>query len=637
MRKSIIRNVLATSALCVVATSAPAHEPPSGLLVHIPFDGSAAAQGRVGVGTEIVNADPNAPRGNLAYTNGYLGQAALMDGQNAVRVPFDINPDVYPQLTVTMWINTEYDQQSGYLFSNGAPEGPKLQYTKANLIAHGPRVLARLRGMIRPERWVFVAAVWDYNAGTLRLHADRRVEEVDFGGGFARRDPRSKPEFWIGTYNAKLQSTVRGVIIDDVRIYGRALSPEEILGLALGPAIEEKPQLGEPLEAPVDPDEPQLIEPPEEEPQLGEPPVPPEEESAPHEAPFDSGNESTPESEMHRDRSDTGTLPGEDPALDKLRRTQAPGGHSSEDVVRDVVGDKYEPGPTTDWEQVQEEAGKIDDEELEALREETAGDFNPGGDRLSEMVQEQLGGEDIPESSDFETRRQGLEEEPEPISGQGKAGVAGTLDVKPMEGGERYVRINSGNRADTAYSRGLKVDADDPVFDIDLETSALHTIEWFEKKHTPCKVIVYGYAPGTNALGGPNIASFGRDLCDGSANKRSKKSVSLLQDGAAITSLLLGTTSCEAGSGPLALPACPASFAHIKGMNVGGHAVTRFGTLGPERYEDSAERANFREWVDRVSCDNGFVATGVKIHLWYSNDGDKELKDMALICREVAD
>ena len=100
MTHSKVRTLLACMFL-LATTAGLAHEPPSGLLIHMPFDGSAEVHGRA-MAAEVISTDPENPVGSLSYVSGYQGQAALFGGENAVRIPFDLNPDVYPQLTVTI-------------------------------------------------------------------------------------------------------------------------------------------------------------------------------------------------------------------------------------------------------------------------------------------------------------------------------------------------------------------------------------------------------------------------------------------------------------------------------------------------------------------------------------------------------
>ncbi|MGD8358878.1 MAG: hypothetical protein PVG42_12565 [Lysobacterales bacterium] len=600
-RSQRLRLVLGLATI-VFALPVMSHEPPSGLLIHLPLDGSTENLGRAAVNAEIVAPGANGQRGTLSYQQSTHGQAAVFDGQSAVRVPFDLHPDLYPQLTVTMWIKAEKGQQGDYLFSTGASMGPRLQYSNGQVSALGPRVLARKSQAVTPGQWVLVAGMWDYEAGSVAVYAGQESEAVGFDSGIQRDQRWARPDAWVGTYDDNLESIVSGIQIDDVRVYDRVLTSEELFGLAIGTPIEEEPQ-------------------------LGEPPLPPEEVSEPHVAPIETNDEPDPRFEMHRDRNDTGTLPGEDPTLDKLRRTQAPGGNQSEDVVRDVVGEQYEPGPTTDWEQAQEESRRISDEELEAARRSVGDELNPGDDRLSNAVRDQLDETEIPGSTDFDTRRQGLHEgEPHSssASGQGRVLPPGELDVKPMEDGELYVQVRSGSGSVSAWSSTLSTDH---TLTLDLGDKAIHTIEWYEKSDIPCKMVVYGYAPGTNHFGGPNVASFGRDECYNSANERSRKAVSLIAENATITALTaIGNTS---------------GTNHLKGIRVEGFRISKERALTTDGAEAVAKRpratAGPREG-SRVSCPDGRVATGLKVGLHYMDKAKSpSMSALALICREVED
>lgn len=211
---------------CYIPTHA--HEPPAGLLLHLPFDGSLANQGSAPGAGELIAKGGEPAGGGAEFREGRIGQAIYFPGDVAVRVPFDLNLELYPQGTITAWVYPE-GEMHGYVLSNRSNAGPTLSLSKSGVSARATTAQPGKSGILRPGRWTFVAAAWDTQSNTLRLQYDRRVETAEMSDRMAP----AAMDIWIGAWDDSLNSPLENVRVDEVRIYGRALTADELEGLWL--------------------------------------------------------------------------------------------------------------------------------------------------------------------------------------------------------------------------------------------------------------------------------------------------------------------------------------------------------------------------------------------------------------------
>ncbi|WP_405231738.1 LamG-like jellyroll fold domain-containing protein [Lentisalinibacter salinarum] len=195
----------------------------------MPLDGSLESRGSVPTKGELITQGGEPATSAPEYREGRFGQSIHFSGEEAVRVPLDVNYELYPQITITAWIYSE-GEPHGYLFSNRSRSGPTLNVWKSGVGANGPGLQLTQSGILRPGRWLFVAGVWDTEAGIARLHYDRRSKE----GELKDRVEEGALDIWIGAWDDSLLSQVEDIRIDDVRVYDHALTPEELEGLWLG-------------------------------------------------------------------------------------------------------------------------------------------------------------------------------------------------------------------------------------------------------------------------------------------------------------------------------------------------------------------------------------------------------------------
>lgn len=229
MRHHVPRiGLLACGLLALVVVRA--HEPPSGLLAHFPFDGDLADATGNGFSAETIGRgdEPPAP---LRTAEGRFGTALAFDGTSALRVPLDLHFELYPQITVTGWVYREREDSRGTLIGTGRGHGPEVTLVKGDMFSPHSNGRHLAHDAIREGRWYFFAATWDYQSGLQRLNWRARSSEEAFDVTDLKAPAQ---DLWIGARNDR-SSFAEALRIDDVRIYGRVLSEQEIVGLRLGP------------------------------------------------------------------------------------------------------------------------------------------------------------------------------------------------------------------------------------------------------------------------------------------------------------------------------------------------------------------------------------------------------------------
>lgn len=207
------------------------------------FDGSAEP------GELFVDEGASPP----AYVAGRHGQAILFGRDAVVAMPLDIDARRHPQLTLSLWIKAGEDAATQpWLFAPGAANN------QPALRVFGGRVGVEVRyandtGRVQSDRelpvgeWVPVAAVWDYDSRTVRLHVGAEVKvfedldmDVTSGHVAAQRllippdapaGTEAQPYVFIGARNFQFKGPAEGYAVDDVRLFRRALSESEVSAL----------------------------------------------------------------------------------------------------------------------------------------------------------------------------------------------------------------------------------------------------------------------------------------------------------------------------------------------------------------------------------------------------------------------
>jgi len=202
-------------------------------------------------GTSVADASGNknigATVGGATRTSaGRINGAILLDGSNdAVTIPSSASlNDLANQLTISTWIyrttaktgwqdivTRQYGSGSQDQFSLGIKGNT--YYFIVNTANNGPQTL--MAGTNKVNEWVHIAGVYD--GSTMKLYVDGNLlsTATDITGN-VRTD--NKPLYFGGGANGidpnTLSMFVAG-LIDDVRVYKRALSAAEIKTIANGP------------------------------------------------------------------------------------------------------------------------------------------------------------------------------------------------------------------------------------------------------------------------------------------------------------------------------------------------------------------------------------------------------------------
>ncbi len=227
-RRRVLRAVglVVLSTLAAAAGAVAASDDTVGLAAYFPFDGSAGEASGVKIFGQLVTAGGIASDSNPEYVDGRFGNAIRFSGDAALRIPLDLHPDAYPQLTITAWVFLEdVGDEGDAILSTGEGDGAALRRSGRALEAKAGSDLLGAENALSPSRWNFIAGVWDYESGTARLHWRTRSVEGVIGG-----EELVPPEadIWLGAINDTLAEAADNLRIDELRIYARALEPEEI-------------------------------------------------------------------------------------------------------------------------------------------------------------------------------------------------------------------------------------------------------------------------------------------------------------------------------------------------------------------------------------------------------------------------
>jgi hypothetical protein len=165
-----------------------------------------------------------------SFAEGRKGQALHLDGSSAMRSLLDLHPEGCPKLTISAWIKVLDPDLKGakMVIGTGAPRSPGLKVARGNLSLNGPISGLRVSNVFRQNGgWVPVAGVYDFEGGMYTLHWQNRSKESELS------DRWTEPEaaLWVGAMNDRLSYAASGILIDELRITGRALDHAQVLAL----------------------------------------------------------------------------------------------------------------------------------------------------------------------------------------------------------------------------------------------------------------------------------------------------------------------------------------------------------------------------------------------------------------------
>jgi hypothetical protein len=251
--KSANQNETGWSDPCSATTDPDGSEP--NLVGHWPLDDNAAnttvldSSGNGNDGTFNDSVNPNT---NAHSVTGQVNSALSFDGiDDYVDIADDPSLDMTTKLTVALWMQQpaaatkkvfvakwDYKTQGCWAFQTDNRNSDELRvYIATSLVDNGSGGNGRTTDAnMVAESWYHVAFVYDgdgaANADRLKIYVDGTEKTLSFYGTIIPsflQDSSSSVK--IGKFGGDLGRYFNG-IIDDVRIYNRALGAEEILELA---------------------------------------------------------------------------------------------------------------------------------------------------------------------------------------------------------------------------------------------------------------------------------------------------------------------------------------------------------------------------------------------------------------------
>ena len=197
---------------------------------YYPFDGSLADASGNGFDGRMIGKDGAAatPR----FVEGRSGQALAFDGTAAMRAFLDLNYENCSQVSFTAWVRFDGPVLPGnqeILATGGS--GPGLRATGSNLTLNGTENGIGVRNAVHADSgWMFVAGVYDYAGNTYTLHwRNRNVE-----GTLSEHRRLPEVAIWVGAMDDNLTHPASNIVIDELRIIGRALDVEELRAVQAG-------------------------------------------------------------------------------------------------------------------------------------------------------------------------------------------------------------------------------------------------------------------------------------------------------------------------------------------------------------------------------------------------------------------
>jgi len=215
--------------LCVLAGTAKG-DPTTDLLAHYEFGGNANdSSGNNFHGTE---------KGNPTYVAGMIGQAINLDGDgDYVDCTNNAAFDITDAITVAAWIKVHaFDKQWQYIVGKGDSAWRMVRETTTNNIrwrANGPSPNLIVTGTVNVNdgQWHHLAGTYDGSMAVLYVDGIANAS-LPCSGAISK----NTFSVWIGQCSQQMNRAWNG-LIDDVRIYRRALTQDEISS-----AMKGKPQ-----------------------------------------------------------------------------------------------------------------------------------------------------------------------------------------------------------------------------------------------------------------------------------------------------------------------------------------------------------------------------------------------------------
>ncbi|WP_405230068.1 LamG-like jellyroll fold domain-containing protein [Lentisalinibacter sediminis] len=601
-----------------------AHELPGGLILHLPFDGSLQNQGSLPLEVQTIAAGGE-PTSSPEFREGKYGQSVFFPGDKAIRLPLDINYELYPQLTISAWVYVEGDG-NGYIVSNRSPTGPTMTVGSRAVGAKGPRAQIS-ETAVRPDRWLFVAAVWDKTAGTMRLHYDRRSETAEL----AEKSRPGEIDLWVGAWDDTLQGVLKNVRIDDLRIYDQALTPEQLEGLWMGQSVATSrtrtqaitsqeinaqsgagTAAGDDGQTAITPGQVQY-----------DPGQVSDDELNPNLGLSEPGDQDALRT-LPGDQYDTQTLPGDQYDPQKL-----PGDQYDPQTL---PGDQYDPQalPGDQYDRQTGDSSLSDAEAFQRLREQQeassakdgssgtasraslAGNL-PTTSEVESSIEQQLDSEDdaIFATGDSELEQM-IREGSDPATVEGSSVTSGSTTATDETSTDTTRRIVGWKFGDERYQSAISGKKGDIVkpHEFGGDKKGFNRLAVWETNNVPCRVLLYSWSE----------IAWNTNQCDWALSLSQELDVSIGNSTVTAISVCSSENSISKN--------------RVKGINIRGHRILSDGSFGTYR-EDTEKHTNCVEpWHMMTACGVGDAATGLVAH-FDTRSGSEELVGLSLYCRKV--
>ncbi len=180
---------------------------------------------------------------DFTHTNDCVQQTAgsnTLNGLSAFTVMFWVKPATNDNLGILTADDTGTNQTLNFATRTFASCGIYTNVVEA-LVPTTKGVVRRssVSDALKPGEWQHVALTWT-NGGGPKLYFNGQLDQPDSGFASVAGTLTNCPQFIVGKGAWDSPASWRGGI-DDVRVYDRALSPDEILGVADGPVTNHAP------------------------------------------------------------------------------------------------------------------------------------------------------------------------------------------------------------------------------------------------------------------------------------------------------------------------------------------------------------------------------------------------------------
>ncbi len=218
------------------------------------FDDTLADSSGNGHDGEMIGAKGTSAK--ATYTEGKFGKALELDGTGAMRALIDLHWDNCPQVTISAWIKVPRDgsDDSKHLLSTGGGSGPGMNVSGSSINLKGTENGIFKPNALRKGSWMFVAGVYDYETGEYLMYWGSRAPMPGKLSQY-RYEPQSA--FWVGTVHDDWGIFASGIMIDDLRITGRASDAEQVMALR-SPSVDRSSELAARTEVVADDPRPDI-------------------------------------------------------------------------------------------------------------------------------------------------------------------------------------------------------------------------------------------------------------------------------------------------------------------------------------------------------------------------------------------